>query len=88
MFLEWNYNIWMQNYLDNITTLIDSEHLGDINYVGGIILFNWLANEFMYYCPGGRELMAGWRETGNILRSKINIQTSSSLFRKFPFNNY
>lgn len=35
MFLEYNYNIWMQNYLNNITTLIDSEHLGDINYVGG-----------------------------------------------------
>ena len=39
MYLEWNHSIWMQNYMDNITTLIDSEHLGDINYVGGTINF-------------------------------------------------
>lgn len=66
----------MQNYLDNITTLIDSEHLGDINYVGGNKIFK-IANEFMYYVPGGREIMAGWRETGNILRSNLNYQNSS-----------
>ena len=40
MYLEWNHSIWMQNYMDNITTLIDSEHLGDINYVGGKYPFN------------------------------------------------
>ena len=35
MYLEWNYNIWMQNYLDNIHTLFDAEALGDVTYVGG-----------------------------------------------------
>jgi hypothetical protein len=41
-----------------------------------MIIFK-LANEFMYYVPGGRELMAGWRETGNILRSTFNNEYSS-----------
>ena len=59
----------MQNYLDNIHTLFDAEALGDVTYVGGKYIVLFWANEFMHYCPGGRELMAGWRETGNLIRS-------------------
>ena len=39
--------------------------LGDIQMISG--------NEMYNYTPGIRELAAGWRETGNMLRSKYNF---------------
>jgi hypothetical protein len=61
----------MKQYLDNLNTLNGIEALGDISYVTYSEMFN--------YVPGTRETAAGWRETGNYLRSKVFIYISSSL---------
>lgn len=52
----------MRQYIENIRSLNGLDSLGDINYVS--------SNEFFLYRPGVRELAAGWRETGDYLRSK------------------
>lgn len=52
----------MKQYLENLNTLNGIEALGDISYVTFSEMFN--------YSPGTREMAAGWRETGNYLRSK------------------
>lgn len=35
MYLKWNYNLWMKQYLENIKTIISMDALGDISYVSG-----------------------------------------------------
>ena len=54
----------MKQYLENVKTLACMDALGDIQMISG--------NEMFNYTPGIRELAAGWRETGNMLRSKEN----------------
>jgi len=81
LLLEWNYNLWMNNYIENISTLIDADHLGDISYVS--------THELHSYYPGGRELCQGWRETGNLIRIPHYYENSLSTIirRQFRWSN-
>lgn len=36
LFLQWNYHLWMQQYLENIQTLNGMQALGDMDYVSRI----------------------------------------------------
>ncbi len=34
LYLQWNYSLWMQQYLENIKTLNGMEAMGDMSFVG------------------------------------------------------
>jgi hypothetical protein len=53
----------MKQYMENIQSTIGLNALGDLDYVSNHEIYN--------YTPGFREVTAGWRETGHILRSKF-----------------
>ena len=33
LYLKWNYNLWMTQYLENVKTINGLEALGDMSYV-------------------------------------------------------
>ena len=84
MFLEWNHDLWMKTYIENINSLIDAESIGDIKYVS--------QNELHNYVTGSREVCQGWRETGGFSRSN-NIYliqfhiTGSTQYQLSSLNN-
>ena len=71
LFLEWNHELWMTNYLGNISSALDAEHLGDLTLMS--------FNEMFNYTPGARETVAGWRETGYMLRCTIFVYIRDAL---------
>lgn len=56
LFLKYNYDLWMEQYVENLNALYGAMHLGDISMIS--------SSELNEYYPGIIETNAGWRETG------------------------
>lgn len=71
LLLRYNHDLWMTQYMENLTALHGALELGDIRYIH--------EQELFQYSPGIREKAAGWRETGFVVRSKVCLIVRSSL---------
>jgi hypothetical protein len=71
MLLRYNHDLWMNQYMENLNALHGAMELGDIRYIS--------EHEMFMYNPGIRERVAGWRETGYVIRSNINKIISNYL---------
>ncbi len=71
LYLKYNHDLWMKQYVDNLDALYNAQSIGDFSKIG--------TSELFQYCQGASELSAGWRETGYMFRQSVYYENSITL---------